>query len=132
DTVRVTVSGVADRTRAPAMPPNLLLPIRTGDLQRGTRAWIERRGALASDLDWSQATEAVELARVDTDEVARVWSGDVRLPERLAPVRPGTDPDGGQSDFRLVVAEWESLPFDDPTADGAPIERYVYLDRFGL
>lgn len=132
DTVSVTVSGIADRTRAAAMPPGLPLPSPIDDLERGTRAWIERRGPLATDLDWSPAGQPVELARIDEDQVARVWSATVPLPERLDPRRPGTDPDGGESAYRLVVAEWESLPFDEPFADGRPIERYVYLDRFPL
>src|SRR5262249_50031270 len=134
DTVAVTVSGIADRLLAPAVLPSntmAFLP-HSGDLGRGVRAWVESRGALDSDLDWSFASAPVELARIDEDDVARVWSGTVTLPEPVDPARPGADPDGGESNYRLVVAEWETLPFDDPFADGTPVERYVYLDRFGL
>lgn len=133
DTVSVTVSGIADRRQAPGLlPAGTQLSERTGVLRRGTRAWVERRGGLSSDLDWSVAGEPVELAQIGEDEVARVWSGTLTLPEQLDPVRPGTDPDGGRSSHRIVVAEWESLPFDDPITDGRPLERFVYVDRFGL
>jgi len=134
DSVTVTVSGIADRRVAPAiLPPfTITLPEPTGDLDRGVRAWVERRGPLASDLDWTPVGQQVELGRIDEDEVARVWGATLTLPEPVPAELPGTDPEGGGSTYRLVVGEWESLPFDDPYTDGPATERYVYLDRFGL
>lgn len=134
DTVRVTVSGITDRLAAPAILPPRTFTGRAdpGDLKRGARAWVERRGPLASDLDWTRVGEPVVLGRIDEDEVARVWSATLTLPEPVAPDRPGTDPDGADSTYRLVVAEWEALPYDAVGDEGGDIERYVYLDRFGL
>jgi hypothetical protein len=131
-TVGITVSGIADRLAAPAILPPHQFPFfePRRDLQRGVRAWVERKGPLVSDLDWSPVSAPTELGRIDEDEVARVWSATLTLPEPIAPNLP--DADGTQSAYRLVVGEWESLPFDDAFGDGAPIERYVYLDRFGL
>jgi hypothetical protein len=126
DTVAVTLAGIADRRAAPAiLPPfTLFFPEGTGDLERGARAWIERRGPLATDLDWTRTGADVELGRVDEDEVARVWAATLELPESI--------PAGGHSGYRLVVAEWERLPYDDPFGDGSPIERLVYVDHFAL
>ncbi len=134
NTISVTVSGISDRLPAAAiLPPNgfPLLPQLT-DLRRGVRAWIERRGPLATDIDWTPVGAPSELRRIDEDEVARVWSTTLALPEPIPPNLPGTDPDGGASEYRIVVGEWETLPYDEILSDGAPIERYVYLDRFGL
>jgi hypothetical protein len=134
DSVSITVSGISDRLTAPAILPKVdfRLPELRGDLGHGVRAWVERRGPLATDLDWTRIGDMVELSRVDEDDVAREWSAILELPEPIDPVRPGDDPDGGDSTYRLVVGEWETLPYDDPSGNGIPIERYVYLDRFGL
>jgi hypothetical protein len=112
---------------APAIlpPSTITFPEATGDLERGARAWIERKGPLATDLDWTRIGAEVELGRVDEDEVARAWGATLELPEPM-PVL------GGDSGYRLVVAEWERLPYDNPFGDGAPIERLVYLDHFAL
>ncbi|MBP1823104.1 hypothetical protein [Mycobacterium sp. OAE908] len=134
NTIAVTVSGISDRLPAAAiLPPNSFPQFqRRGDLRRGVRAWIERRGPLATDIDWTPVGAPTELRRIDEDEVARVWSATVALPEPIPPNLPGTDPDGGASAYRIVVGEWETLPYDEIFSDGAPVERYVYLDRFGL
>ena len=132
--VRVTISGIADRLVAPAIVASPGLPSLEprGDLRRGVRAWIERRGPLASDLDWTPVTTPTELRRIDEDEVARVWSTTVTLPEAIPQtwrtptrtvVRPDTD---------WLSANGETLPYDEAFGDGTPVERYVYLDRFGL
>lgn len=133
-TVGVTVSGISDRLPAAAILPPHSLPLlpQLGDLRRGVRAWVERRGPLSTDLDWTPVGAPTELRRIDEDEVARVWSATLTLPEPTAPDLPGTDPDGGESALRIVVAEWETLPYDEIFSTGAPMERYVYLDRFGL
>jgi hypothetical protein len=133
-TISVTVSGICDRLPAAAiLPPNSFPQFqRRGDLRRGVRAWIERRGPLATDIDWTPVGAPTELGRIDEDEVARVWSATLELPEPIPPDLPGTDPDGGASAYRIVVGEWETLPYDEIFSDGAPVERYVYLDRFGL
>jgi hypothetical protein len=99
---------------------------------RGVRAWVEQHGTTASDLDWQRVGDVIDLPRIDEDEVMRVWSGDVPLQVPLAAQRPGTDPGGAGSDWRLVTTEWESLPFDTAGGDGAMIERICYLDRFPL
>lgn len=133
-TVGVSVSGIADRISAPfILAPNSIVDAQwPGELRRGARAWVERRGPLVTDLDWTRVTDRVELPVVDEDEVARVWSGSIRLPESITATLPTTDPDAGDSRYRVVVAEWESLPYDNPFGDGTAVERYVYLDRFGL
>ena len=70
---------------------------------------MERRGATTSDLDWQRVGDVVDLAGIDEEEVMRVWSGEVPLAVPLPIRRPGTDPGGAGSDWRLVVIEWESL-----------------------
>jgi hypothetical protein len=134
-TVRVTVTGIEERqpTRGQFPPP----PKKIGlglflTPSRGVRAWVERRGTLASDLDWELTGKVADLLRIDEDEVMRVWSGDVDLDTPIPMHRAGTDPGGAGADFRLVVAEWESLPVDVPGDTGAPLQRIVYLDRFPL
>ena len=89
DMVAVTLAGIADRRLAPAiLPPfTITFPEGTGDLERGARAWIERKGPLATDLDWTRIGAEVELGRVDEDEVAHVWAATLELPEPI--------PDGG-------------------------------------
>lgn len=134
-TIGVTVSGISDRLPTPAiLPPESFFPWleRSGDLRRGVRAWIERRGPLATDLDWTPIGDPVELRRIDEDEVARVWFATFTLPEPIPADLPGPGPDDGQSAYRLVVGEWETLPYDDVVSEGEPIERYVYYDRFEL
>jgi hypothetical protein len=132
-TISVTVSGISDYLTAAAVLPPHSLPIvgLPGDLRRGVRAWIERRGPLVSDLDWTPIGAPTELRRIDEDEVARVWSANLTLPHMI-PVDQPVDTDDGQTPYRLVVGEWESLPHDDPFGAAPRVERYVYLDRFGL
>jgi hypothetical protein len=150
--VRVTVTGIEERRpTAGVYPPptggggptafgsdallaELLLVATTGGVTRprGVRGWVERRGPTTSDLDWQRVGSIVDLARIDEDEVMRVWSGDVPLPVPLPARRPGLDQAGEGSDWRLALAEWESLPMDLPTAVGKPVERIVYMDRFPL
>jgi hypothetical protein len=136
-TVRVTVTGIEERRRTagqfashlgfdPLGMMLLLPPVR------GVRAWVERRGTTNSDLDWSRVGEIVDLARIDEDEVMRVWSGVIDLESPLPVRRAGTDPSGADSNWRLVVTEWESLRYDTPDDTGGPLERIVYLDRFPL
>lgn len=127
DTVAITLAGIADRRLAPGIVPpfSITFPEATGDLERGARAWVERKGPLSTDLDWTRTGVEVELGRVDEDEVARVWAATLTLPE------PIPDP-GGDAGYRLVVAEWERLPYDNPFGDGAPTERLVYIDHFAL
>lgn len=133
--VTVTVSGIADRLRAPGIyPPGTIeFPLLTPDgLERGARAWIEKRAPFTGDLAWVRVGHVTELNRNDEDQVARSWSGTVELPEPVEPNRPGDDPDGGASEYRVVVAEWESLLADDVTEGDRRIERLTYVDRFGL
>ncbi len=135
-TVRVTVTGITERRWAPPGRPGapesgpVFHPIDTPT--RGVRAWVERRGTLASDLDWQRVGDMVALGRVDEDEVMRAWSGDIELDIPIAAHRPGVDPSGEGSDWRLVLTEWEALLNDEPRGDGSAIERVVYLDRFPL
>jgi hypothetical protein len=136
-TVRVTVTGIAPRQYAPgqfapegAPPANFAIFFAPPD--HGVRAWVERRGTTKSDLDWSRVGDVVDLARIDEDEVMRVWSGDVTLDIPVPVQRAGTDPGGEGSDWRIVLTEWESLRYDTPDDTGGPIERIVYLDRFPL
>lgn len=139
--MRVTVTGIEERRAAPFAPgPGagshpIALPLPAAVLgapNRGVRAWVERRGPLQTDLDWERIGDAVELARIDEDELMRVWSGDVPLVVPLPERRPGTDPSGEPSSFRLVITEWERLPVDEPFGDGGDADRVVYLDRFPL
>jgi hypothetical protein len=141
DTVRVTVTGIEERR-----PTVGLLPGASGTFDRraaidavgwlsrprGVRAWIERRGATASDLDWQRVGDTIDIERIDEDEVMRVWSGDVPLAIPLAIQRPGVEREGASSDWRVVLTEWESLPQDEPSGLGHHVERIVYLDRFRL
>jgi hypothetical protein len=134
DVVRVTVSGITEQRSAPALSSGSGRPPLAFALppNRGVRAWVERRGSLASDLDWHPVGDRIELPRVDEDEVMRVWSGDVPLPAPIEARRPGVDPGGESSDWRLVIAEWEALLHDEPHGEPDRIERIVYLDRFPL
>jgi hypothetical protein len=91
---------------------------------------ISRRGATTSDPEWQRVGDVVDLARIDEDEVMRVWSGEIQLAVPLPIHRPGTDRGGAGSDWRLVVIEWKSLRFDTPDVTGPPLERIVYADRF--
>jgi hypothetical protein len=140
-TVTVTVTGIeesrptagvfAQRQQPIRRPP----PVVFGDerqSERGVRAWVEQRGTTPSDLDWHRVGDVIDLARIDEDEVMRVWSGDVPLLVPLPMQRPGTDPDSQGSDWRLVLTEWESLRLDTPDDTGGAVERIVYLDRFPL
>ena len=141
DTVRVTVTGIEERR-----PTAGLVPGASGTFDRraaidavgwlsrprGVRAWIERRGATASDLDWQRVGDTIDIERIDEDEVMRVWSGDVPLAIPLAMQRPSVDWEGASSDWRVALTEWESLPQDEPSELGHHVERIVYLDRFRL
>ncbi len=92
---------------------------------RGVRAWVEQRGELSSDLDWTRVGRVVDLARIDEDELMRVWQGDVDLLTPLPLRRAGVDPDDDSTGYRVVVTEWESLLVDDPFGD----ERASEADR---
>jgi len=132
DTVRVTVTGIEQRRQAPVhglIGPPADFTLTPG---RGVRAWVERRGELRTDLDWSRVTETADLVRVDEDEIMRVWQGDVVLPQSLPARRPGVDPDDGHARYRLVVMEWESRLGDEPFGVAQEMERIVYTDRFPL
>jgi hypothetical protein len=152
DLVRVTVTGIEERRPTGGVFPSAGGPGPGGALvndellaeamlfaatastarPRGVRAWIERRGPTPSDLDWDRVGDIVALARIDEDEVMRVWSGDVPLSEPLPIRQPGLDQDGVGSDWRLVLEEWESLPLDVRSGPSKPVERTVYMDRFPL
>jgi hypothetical protein len=130
DAVGVTLTGIEERRFAPGLPPS---PVSFAPPpNRGARAWVERRGKTTSDLDWQRVGDIVDLARIDEDEVFRVWSGEVPLAVPLSIRRPGTDQGGAGSDWRLVVIEWEGLQYDTPDNTGRPLERIVYADRFPL
>jgi hypothetical protein len=141
NTVKVTVTGIEESRPTPGIfaqqrapirrPPPLVFAVERQS-QRGVRAWIEQRGTTPSDLDWNRVGDVIDLARIDEDEVMRVWSGDVPLLVQLPMERPGTDPDSPGSDWRLVLTEWESLRLDTPDDTGGAVERIVYLDRFPL
>jgi hypothetical protein len=137
NTVRVTLTGIEEwrftSSLLPEPPPPFPFPLPIEfHSRRGVRAWVEQRGQLPSDLDWAPAGDVVDLVRIDEDEVMRVWSGDVPLATGLPVQRPGVDPDSPGSDWRLVLAEWESLRVDTPDDTGGDEERIVYLDRFPL
>ncbi len=139
--VTVTVTGIEERRYAPGLFPPAPIDFEAeaaflgrafGQASRGVRAWVERRGATKSDLDWQRVGDIVELARIDEDEVMRVWSGEVPLEVPVPLRRPGTNPGGAGSGWRLVITEWEALRYDTRDDTGGPIERIVYLDRFPL
>lgn len=143
DVVRVSVTGIEERRPTAGVFPSatetddpfgVLILATLGGVgnPRGVRAWIEQRGPTTSDLDWQRVGEIVELARIDDDEVMRVWSSDVPLPVPLPVRRPGVDQEGAGSDWRLVLAEWESLLMDVRLGPTKPVERIVYMDTFPL
>ena len=150
DVVRVTVTGIEERRPTSGVFPSsggpggvlvndellaevmLFAATSSTARPRGVRAWVEHRGPTASDLDWDRVGDVVALARIDEDEVMRVWSGDVPLSEPLPIRQPGLDQEGAGSDWRLVLEEWESLPLDVPAGPSKPVERTVYMDRFPL
>lgn len=115
-------------------------PDFVGDVQRSRvmQARLERRDpAVPTDLGWQTVTGAV-LPVFGVEQTMVSWGGELPLATALAPRRPGEN-----TDWRVVVEEWEILPADPavttPTAAAAGAAaaprfgaRVVYADEFPL
>ena len=78
-------------------------------------ARLEKRvPSVGTDLGWTTVSNTVlPIGGVQATMVS--WEGEITLPSSIAPQRPGTN-----TDWRVVVEEWEQLP-----ADPIPDSSYV-------
>jgi hypothetical protein len=93
------------------------------------RARLERRvPQVGTDLGWESVT-TLDLPVLGIDGTIVSWSGELELPESLAPETPG-----GPSDVRVTLEEWERLPADPVSVSGAlTLEaRVIYADHIEL
>lgn len=128
--------GEANLDTIDAATPDGFDAIRTRiGANRLVHARLQRRDpTIASDLAWSTVTEvALRIEGFDTPSLTAAWVGTLKLPEALAPSRPGKDPD-----WRVAVEETEWLDADRVPGEhsiGGPqpkLPRVVYLDHLVL
>jgi hypothetical protein len=133
--VVITLAGPVGVPRHARALPDLASEVRAS---RSVQAWVERASAdAASDLDWAQVGDAIELdvrltlAAVRNERFSEVeWAGVVPLPD------PGTSEAGDR--LRVRLAEYEVHEADStwlaPVVLGIPPRgrRLVYADSVDL
>lgn len=131
--VRVVVTGQVGTRDFPGRAGSLPELI---DRNRTVAARLQRRDPeIDTDLGWETVTTTRLVVRGAGDEPGEVaWVGELDAGTPIPLVRPGT----AESDWRVTIEEWETLPGD--TASTGPVisrfpvweKRLVYADELAL
>lgn len=95
---------------------------------RTVRARLEHKvSAVPGDLGW-ETVRTLDLPILGFEGTTVSWSGEIQLPQAVAPRRPGTS-----QVWRITVEEWEHLPADpDASGRSSTQSRIVYADHLPL
>ena len=132
--VRVVVTGQVGTREVPGRVPGSLAEII--DRNRTVAARLQRRDPeIDTDLGWQTVHTVRLVVRGTGDEPGELaWVGELDAGTSIPLVRPGT----ADSDWRVTIEEWETLPGD--TASYGPVisrfpvweKRLVYADELSL
>lgn len=131
DTARIIVTGPVGIPHLPNSRDDGLVSLFES---RVMIARLEKRvRAVPTDLGWTTVhTQVLPVRGMSGATVS--WAGELTLPKPIAPVRPGAN-----SQWRVVVEEWEGLPADPVPYEGAVVadglrlgRRIMYADQLHL